>query len=88
MAAISAAHAVDWVAWLASKVGLVDPIPYQPIGGLARARGGFATPEAPLPIGAVFADARTDPEPFFLLQNLMLMGEGAAARRAGSTARR
>lgn len=67
--------AVEWVAWLAAKAGLVDPIPYQPIGGLARARGGFATPDAPLPIGAVFADARTDPEPFFLLQNLMLMGE-------------
>jgi hypothetical protein len=67
--------AVEWVAWLAAKVGVVDPIPYQPIGGIARARGGFATPDAPLPIGAVFADARTDPEPFFLLQNLMLMGE-------------
>jgi hypothetical protein len=67
--------AVEWVAWLASKVGVVEPIPYQPIGGLARARGGFATTDAPLPIGAVFADARTDPEPYFLLQNLMLMGE-------------
>jgi hypothetical protein len=67
--------AVEWVAWLAAKVGLVDPIPYQPIGGLARARGGFATPDAPLPIGAVFGDARTLPEPYFLLQNLMLMGE-------------
>jgi len=67
--------AVEWVAWLAAKAGLVDPIPYQPIGGLARARGGFATPDAPLPIGAVFGDARTDPEPFFLLQNLMLTGE-------------
>ena len=67
--------AVEWVAWLASKLGVIDPIPYQPIGGLARARGGFATPDAPLPIGAVFADARTASEPFFLLQNLMLMGE-------------
>src|SRR6185436_6969478 len=67
--------AVEWVAWLAAKAGVVDPIPYQPIGGLARARGGFATTDAPLPIGAIFADARTDPEPYFLLQNLMLMGE-------------
>jgi hypothetical protein len=67
--------AVEWVAWLAAKVGLVEPIPYQPIGGLARARGGFATPDAPVPLGAVFGDARTDPEAFFLLQNLMLMGE-------------
>jgi len=67
--------AAEWVAWLAAKVGVIDPIPYQPIGGLARARGGFATPDAPLPIGAVFADSRTDPEAYFLLQNLMLMGE-------------
>ena len=67
--------AAEWVAWLAAKVGVIDPIPYQPIGGLARARGGFATPDSPLPIGAVFADARTDPEAYFLLQNLMLMGE-------------
>ena len=39
--------AAEWVAWLAAKVGVVDPIPYQPIGGIARARGGFATPDAP-----------------------------------------
>ena len=33
--------AVEYVAWLASKIGLVEPIPYQPIGGLKRVRGGF-----------------------------------------------
>ena len=33
---------MEWAAWAASKIGLVDPIPYQPIGGLKRARGGFA----------------------------------------------
>ena len=36
-------NAMEWAAWAASKVGLVDPIPYQPIGGLKRARGGFAS---------------------------------------------
>ena len=31
--------ALEWAAWAASKVGLVEPIPYQPIGGhQARAR--------------------------------------------------
>ena len=34
-------NAMEWAAWAASKIGLVDPIPYQPIGGLKRARGGF-----------------------------------------------
>ena len=38
---------MDWVAWAASKVGLVDPIPYQPIGGIKRVRGGFVTPDTP-----------------------------------------
>ena len=34
-------NAMEWAAWAAAKIGLVDPIPYQPIGGLKRARGGF-----------------------------------------------
>ena len=75
--------AVEWVAWLASKVGLVDPIPYQPIGGLARARGGFATPDAPLPLGAVFADARTDARAVLPAAEPDADGRGAAARRLG-----
>lgn len=65
---------MEWAAWAASKVGLVDPIPYQPIGGLARARGGFATPDTPAPIGSL-GTVRTDHEAHFLLQNLMLTGE-------------
>jgi hypothetical protein len=66
--------AVEWAAWLASKVGLVDPIPYQPIGGVARARGGFASPDTPAPLGSI-GEVRTDQEAYFLMQNLMLMGE-------------
>lgn len=66
--------AVEWVAWLAAKLGLVDPIPYQPVGGLARARGGFVTPDTPAPLGSI-GEVRTDHEAYFLMQNLMLMGE-------------
>ena len=67
-------NAMEWVAWFASKVGLVDPIPYQPIGGLSRARGGYFSPDVPAPMGSIGA-VRTDFEAHFLLQNLMLMGE-------------
>jgi hypothetical protein len=35
--------AAEWVAWAAAKIGLVEPIPYQPIGGLKRVRGGFVS---------------------------------------------
>jgi hypothetical protein len=67
-------NAMEWAAWLASKVGLVEPIPYQPIGGLKRARGGFVSPEVPAPMGSI-GEVRTDHEAYFLMQNLMLMGE-------------
>jgi hypothetical protein len=73
-------NAMEWAAWAASKIGLVDPIPYQPIGGLARARGGFASPDVPAPLGSV-TTVRTDYEAHFLFQNLMLTGE--ALRLAG-----
>jgi len=66
--------AMDWAAWAAAKVGLVDAIPYQPIGGIKRARGGFVTQDTPAPLGQI-ATARTDYEAHFLLQNLMLTGE-------------
>jgi hypothetical protein len=64
----------EWVAWAASKLGFVDPIPYQPIGGLKWVENGYASPETPAPLGLV-ATARTDHEAHFLLQNLMLTGE-------------
>ena len=41
----------------------------------ARARGGFATPDAPAPHRHRSPTVRTDHEAYFLLQNLMLMGE-------------
>src|SRR3954447_14031124 len=66
--------ALEWGAWLASKVGLVDPIPYQPIGGIARVRGGFASKDVPAPLGSL-TTVRTDYEAHFLMQNLMLTGE-------------
>ena len=46
-------NAMEWAGWAASKLGLVDPIPYQPIGGLKRARGGFASPDMPAPMGSI-----------------------------------
>jgi hypothetical protein len=66
--------AADWVAWAAAKIGLVDPIPYQPIGGIKRVRGGLVTPDTPAPIGSL-GTVRTDHEAYFLMQNLMLLGE-------------
>jgi hypothetical protein len=66
--------AAEWVAWAAAKIGLVEPIPYQPIGGLKRVRGGFVSKDTPAPMGSIGA-VRTDHEAYFLLQNLMLMGE-------------
>ena len=65
------------------RSALVDPIPYQPIGGLKRVRGGFVD------AGHAGADrrlgdrSRTDHEAYFLLQNLMLHRRGAAPRRLG-----
>jgi hypothetical protein len=66
--------AAEWVAWAAAKLGFVDPIPYQPIGGLKWVRNKFASPETPAPLGSL-GTVRTDYEAHFLLQNLMLTGE-------------
>jgi len=65
---------MDWAAWTASKLGLVDTIPYHPIGGIKRVRGGFVTPDTPAPLGSL-TNMRTDYEAHFLMQNLMLTGE-------------
>jgi hypothetical protein len=73
-------NALEWAAWAASKLGLVDPIPYQPIGGIKRARGGISSPDVPAPLGSI-TTARTDYEAHFLFQNLMLTAE---ALRLGS----
>jgi hypothetical protein len=66
--------AAEWIAWAAAKLGFVEPIPYQPIGGLKWVRNGFATPETPAPMGSI-GTVRTDHEAFLLLQNLLLTGE-------------
>ena len=66
--------ALEWAAWAASKVGLVEPIPYQPIGGIKRARGGWVDPKLPAPMPRS-ATGRSDYEAHFLLQNLMLTAE-------------
>ncbi len=66
--------ALDWVAKLGSKLGLVPPIPYHPIGGVKRARSADHDADNFIPLG-YGRTLRTDYEAFFLMQNLMLMGE-------------
>jgi hypothetical protein len=66
--------AMEWAAWAASKVGLVDKIPYQPVGGVKRVRSGFVNPENVVPLGYARA-FRADFEAHMLNQNLMLVGE-------------
>ncbi len=63
----------DWAAWAGMHLGLAPRIPYQPIGGINRARGGFVNPDLVVPLGLA-STMRTDHEAFFLLQNLMLIG--------------
>ncbi len=65
---------MEWAAWFASRLGLVDRIPYQPIGGIKRVRGGFVSQGTPAPLGSL-GNVRTDYEAHFLMQNLMLTGE-------------
>lgn len=65
----------DWKAWVGQYLGLGPKIPYQPIGGIDRATDGSVNPDIPIPIGAGYA-MRTDYELYFLLQNLMLTGQG------------
>jgi hypothetical protein len=64
----------DWKAWVGQWLGLGPKIPYQPIGGIERVTAGFVNPNIIVPLGAGYA-MRTDYELFFLLQNLMLMGQ-------------
>lgn len=65
---------LDFGGWIASKLGLVPDIAYQPIGGVRRARDGFVNPEHIVPIGMA-QTMRTDYEAHFHLQNLMLVGQ-------------
>lgn len=68
-------NATEWVAKVASALGLAEPIPYQPIGGLKWVRSGKVSKDNYVPLG-YGNTLRTDHEAFFLLQNLMLVGEG------------
>ncbi|AFY47551.1 hypothetical protein Nos7524_1679 [Nostoc sp. PCC 7524] len=64
----------DWKAWIGMHLGISPKIPYQPIGGIDRAQGGFVNPNNTVPLGLAHV-MRTDHECFFLLQNLMLIGQ-------------
>jgi len=65
---------IEILAWLGSKLGFSDDIPYQPIGGLKWIRNKFVNKDYAAPLG--FGRAlRTDYECFFAMQNLMLVGQ-------------
>jgi hypothetical protein len=69
-------NAMDWIGWLAGKLHLAPAIPYQPIGGVKRARGGFVNPNIPIPLGLV-RTFLSDHESFFLTPGAYLFdGQG------------
>ncbi len=65
----------DWKVWIAMNLGLTPKIPYQPIGGIDRAQGGFVNRNNVVPLGLA-QTMRTEHECFFLMQNLMLIAQG------------
>ena len=65
----------EWLVWAGMTLGLGPSIPYQPIGGLGRVRGGFVNTDHVIPLGLGHT-LRTDYGAFFHLQNLMLVGQG------------
>lgn len=67
-------NVADWAGWLAAKLHLVAQIPYQPIGGVRRAKEGFVNPDIPMPVGFV-RTFLSDHESFYLTHNLMLTSE-------------
>ena len=60
--------------WVGAQFGIPKKIPYHPIGGTKWVRNGFCNPDISAPLGMQRA-LRTDYESFFLLQNLMLVGQ-------------
>lgn len=60
--------------WLGAQFGFPRPIPYHPIGGTRWVQNGFCNRDISAPLGMQRA-LRTDYEAFFLLQNLMLVGQ-------------
>jgi cholesterol oxidase len=70
------ADAMEAIAWAAIHIGLIDKqLPYQPVGGIARANDGWVNPNMYVPLG-LETSMRIPYEAFFLLQNLMLVGHG------------
>jgi hypothetical protein len=67
-------NAYEWMAKIMGAVGLVEKIPYHPIGGLKWIRNGFASKDSPGPLGWAHT-LRTDYEAFYYFQNLMLLGQ-------------
>jgi hypothetical protein len=69
------ADVVEAAEWAAIKTGLVDKqLPYQVVGGLSRAQDGWVNPDIYVPLG-LETSMRVPYEAFFLLQNLMLLGQ-------------
>jgi len=64
----------DVAGWVAEHLGLAPDIPYQPIGGVARARGGYVNPQIVVPLG-IAGRMLSDHEAYFLQQNLMLVAQ-------------
>jgi hypothetical protein len=60
--------------WLGAQFGFPKRIPYHPIGGITWVTNGFANRDLTVPLGLGHT-LRTDYEAFFLLQNLMLVGQ-------------
>ena len=60
--------------WVGAQFGIPKKIPYHPIGGTKWVRNGFCNRDLSMPLGMQKA-LRTDYESFFLLQNLMLVGQ-------------
>jgi hypothetical protein len=61
--------------WVGAQLGIPRRIPYHPIGGTKWIRNGFCNRDISAPLG-MQRGLRTEYESFFLLQNLMLVGQG------------
>lgn len=71
------ADVVEALEWAGVELGLAGAdkkVPYQVIGGLARAQDKFVNPNIVLPLGLA-STMRVNYESFFHLQNLMLVGQ-------------
>ncbi|MFZ0747560.1 MAG: hypothetical protein WAM85_24360 [Terracidiphilus sp.] len=72
------ADVVEAVEWAGVELGLAgsnSKVPYEVVGGLARAQDKFVNASIDLPLGLA-STMRIDYEAFFQLQNLMLIGQG------------